>query len=875
MGDSSVIRQLCVLALVGLVLPPAASPQSMSRSAEAVTRAEALIDQARELGLAYTNRNDNKARDAARRTLDEAQKLLKQALERDAACEKCYEHLAAAHFYRASFRFTRNFDDCIEVADKGLARFPANATLAFFKGYAHYNEQDFAGAAKSLNRYLLSNAADPQLAAEARQLRDASRQRVLAGWYNQGDFYQSRESRIEVLNPQTARNEVVLQITPEYELSLGQQAFTQISGTAPAVQDPELIAYLQQLVKRLTDQTPGPRFSYSVSVINSPEVNAVTPPGHIIVYTGLLSFVETESELAGVLAHELAHNYGHHVARRLIKAYHAQNLANAITRAVNPQGTVAQAVTQIASNLGLGLFLNAYSRFEESEADRYGAHILYNAGYNPTAMSGFFVKMYGRHPKQPIKFLSTHPPMPDRADTMTDYLESFPLETELALDSETFKRIVKQRYPSAASPTQGPGGMVLPPAVPRRGPPQPAAPPPPGPGPTGSTPAPTAPPPQTTPPSQTAAAPTSTTGEARPAAPVSASDPRWEGRPASPPGSEGPPPAPAGGTPPRSGLPPPSAPEGSPAPPAGTPSPGRDEFGTRFGELAAPRPPPPSPSAATPPGPASPSSPPAVPSQPEAPGHPARVAPPPAPSIAAVEGRSADPPSAQDCGAARAALDALAKLGPTMGARASELQAQVDEARDTERRLASAGASTQAAAKNREFLEQQLALVREQQAYNSREALRLRAILNACDASVLRTPAPSAVVATSGTSGRVLGIWGPAGGGLQVAFRETDGVVVGIVRALPPTWSTAHVKPGDTAFLEGRREGNLVRGMYINIPQAGECPILYPKYSTATITFDPSGETATLATNEYRYWSGTCRWSDVYEARTYTWRRIE
>jgi len=82
---------------------------------------------------------------------------------------------------------------------------------------------------------------------------------------------------------------------------------------------------------------------------------------------------------------------------------------------------------------------------------------MFNAGYNPTAASGFFLKMYKANPKQPIKFLSTHPPVPDRATYVTDYLESFPLDRELTIDSPAFQKLKARLSPAA------PGRGALPP----------------------------------------------------------------------------------------------------------------------------------------------------------------------------------------------------------------------------------------------------------------------------------------------------------------------------------------------------------------------------------------------------------------------------
>ena len=287
-----------------------------------------------------------------------------------------------------------------------------------------------------------------------RQIVADNEQRFLTTWYSQANFYQSNDSRIVAYNAQANRTDVTFQVTPEYELQLGQMGFTQLSQSARAVSDPETTAFLQQLVNRIAERTPGSAFRYDVTLIDSPDVNAVTPPGHIIVYTGLLRFVDTEAQLVGVLSHELAHNYGHHSARRVIKAYYAQSVAAAVTRAINPQSTTAQIVTQLSTSLGVGLFLNAYSRYEEKEADLFGSHLMFNAGYNPTGLPSAFLKLYEANPKQPIKFLNTHPPLPDRVNYLSDYLEAFPLDQPLVVDNSDAFASIKRRYPSASAVPQ-------------------------------------------------------------------------------------------------------------------------------------------------------------------------------------------------------------------------------------------------------------------------------------------------------------------------------------------------------------------------------------------------------------------------------------
>jgi predicted Zn-dependent protease len=457
-------KRLILFSLLLLILFQIVGPDPVAVGQSYASQAESLIRQAREQGISYLNSKDGRAKSSAKKNLEQAEKMAKDELKRVPACEKCMEALVAAYFYQAYFGFAKNYDECTRSAAQGLARFPSNSRMAFFSGYAHYNSHNYSEAVKALNRYLMSNAGDPQTQAQVRQLLQDGQQRFLTGWYRQANFYQSPESRIEVYNPQSYKKETVFAVTPQWELNLGGQAFSQLTARTSQVQDPELQTYLEQLVSQLASATPGPNFSYKVTVLNSPEVNAVTVPGHVFVYTGLLAFAESESQLAGVLSHELAHNYGHHAARRFIKAYTAQYLANTITQAFNPKGQLAQTLTQLGAQIGLDLFLRAYSRFEEKEADLYGSHIMFNAGYNPTSLSALFLKMYQHNPKQPAKFLSTHPPAPDRVDYLTNYLEGFPLDKEMRIDSAAFQKIKARLAPPTARPQPvSPGRGVLPP----------------------------------------------------------------------------------------------------------------------------------------------------------------------------------------------------------------------------------------------------------------------------------------------------------------------------------------------------------------------------------------------------------------------------
>jgi len=275
----------------------------------------------------------------------------------------------------------------------------------------------------------------------------------MTGWYKHANFYQSQDARVLIPNPQTKQMDLAYQFTPDYELALGNQAYQQlVQNGAGVVSDPEVQAYFERLIQKLTTSTPGgPNFPYRITILNAPEVvNAVTPPGHVIVYTGLVNKVESEAELVAVLAHEIAHNYAHHVVRQIGKQAYIQSSINALAGAVQRKSAAVQAITNVGAQFGGGLFLKAYGRYEEKEADLYGTHLMYNAGYNPTAMSRFFLRLYQDRPRQPFKLLSTHPNDPDRANYVSDYLEGFPLDREMTLDSDQFHQI-KQRLGFAAT----------------------------------------------------------------------------------------------------------------------------------------------------------------------------------------------------------------------------------------------------------------------------------------------------------------------------------------------------------------------------------------------------------------------------------------
>jgi predicted Zn-dependent protease len=299
-------------------------------------------------------------------------------------------------------------------------------------------------------------------AVEAGQSRD--QQRFLTEWYDRADFYQSRDANLGRLK-----------ITPEVELELGRVANVAVTPST----DAEAQRFLQDLTTRLMQGGPPIPYPVTVMLYESAEVNALTVPGRMFVSTGLLKFVTSEAELAAVLSHELSHLYGHHAARRVIKQARNQALVGFLGGALvgaglSPNATVASLT---AAQAGLDLFQKAFNRGEESEADRYATHVMFNAGFPPQSLASVLTRMYRMNSNLPIKLLSTHPPLDERMEDLDKYARGFP-QRVAAGDSLSFLGAIKKQAPAVTTTTPTQNTTAAPPASVPAAPAPPVVPPP-------------------------------------------------------------------------------------------------------------------------------------------------------------------------------------------------------------------------------------------------------------------------------------------------------------------------------------------------------------------------------------------------------------
>jgi predicted Zn-dependent protease len=190
------------------------------------------------------------------------------------------------------------------------------------------------------------------------------------------------------INPATGRGNLVL-MGEEGEKEIGAEEHQKVLDSMPLYEDEELLAYVTRVGNDIARVSHRDDLEYHFTIIDSPEINAFAlPAGYVYVNRGLLTFINTEAELAAVLAHEI----GHITARHAVVQHARTGLANVastvgglVTAVATGSGYIGSQISEVTS-LWAQTGLSGFGREAELEADTLGAEYLYNAGYDPAAM---------------------------------------------------------------------------------------------------------------------------------------------------------------------------------------------------------------------------------------------------------------------------------------------------------------------------------------------------------------------------------------------------------------------------------------------------------------------------------------------------------
>ena len=245
-------------------------------------------------------------------------------------------------------------------------------------------------------------------------------------------------------------------LTIDKEKLIGDVIMRQLRGQAPLVQDPVLQEYIQGIGNRLVIHADNTKFPFKFFMINNPVLNAFAfYGGHIGIHTGLLAAASTESELASVLAHEIAHVTQRHLARRAQMQQRnsplqiASLIGSLLLAIADPEAGIA--AVQATTAAGQQASIN-FTRGNEQEADNIGINILYRAGFDPLGAPGFFEKLLAqsRGRSTQLAFLQTHPLPEDRVAQTITRARGFNLRNlPPSLDFYLSKARIQARYMGA------------------------------------------------------------------------------------------------------------------------------------------------------------------------------------------------------------------------------------------------------------------------------------------------------------------------------------------------------------------------------------------------------------------------------------------
>jgi len=230
-------------------------------------------------------------------------------------------------------------------------------------------------------------------------------------------------------------------ISLEKEIALGRQLASEIERQVKLVDDPTINEYVNRVGQNLVRNSDA-KVPFTIKVVESDEINAFAlPGGFFYVNSGLILAADDESELAGVMAHEIAHVAARHGTENASKG----QLVNIASLPLIFLGGVGGFAIRQAAGFLIPMQFLQFSRKAEAEADYLGVQYLYKTGYDPGAAVSFFEKLQARETAKPgsvSKMFSTHPPTGDRIELTKKNIEAvLPDREQYVVTTSEFQQV--------------------------------------------------------------------------------------------------------------------------------------------------------------------------------------------------------------------------------------------------------------------------------------------------------------------------------------------------------------------------------------------------------------------------------------------------
>jgi len=229
------------------------------------------------------------------------------------------------------------------------------------------------------------------------------------------------------------------------QVKAGQEFARQVESTSHLITDPVVNEYVNRVGQNLA-RNSDTKLPFTIKVLDVKEPNAFAlPGGYMFVNAGTILMADDESELAGVMAHEIGHVAACHAARGQTRGTLAQL---AMIPVVIMTGGIAGIGVNQAANLGIPAAFSKFSRTFEAQADYLGVQYAYKAGYDPNGMINFFEKLQALEKRRPgfaMKLYGDHPQTPDRiAKSQKEIGSILPPREQYMIDTSDFEQAKKR-----------------------------------------------------------------------------------------------------------------------------------------------------------------------------------------------------------------------------------------------------------------------------------------------------------------------------------------------------------------------------------------------------------------------------------------------